>query len=165
MTRAAIVTIDPKLDLVLERDIDIPRELVWKCWTVPEHLMKWFTPAPWQTIACAIDLRPGGIFHTTMRGPEGQEFPNAGCYLEVIENERLVWTTTLGPGFRPSDPVSCGPFHMTGIVQLEPKGRGTKYTAMALHGTEDAAKQHAAMGFEEGWGTALDQLVAHAKTM
>jgi transposase len=60
--------------------------------TTPEHLKKWFTPAPWTTVDCEIDLRPGGIFRTMMRLPEGQEITNVGCYLEVIKNEKLIWT-------------------------------------------------------------------------
>ena len=93
---------NPELDLMFERVIDVPRELVWAAWTTPEQLKKWFTPAPWKTVDCEIDLRPGGIFSTMMRSPEGQEFPNLGCYLEVIKNERLVWTNALEPNFRPS---------------------------------------------------------------
>jgi len=91
---------DAKLDLVLERVVDVPRELVWRAWTEPEHLKKWFTPVPWQTVDCEIDLRPGGIFRTVMRSPEGQEYPNLGCYLEVARNERLSWTNALEAGFR-----------------------------------------------------------------
>jgi uncharacterized protein YndB with AHSA1/START domain len=78
---------DPRLDLLLERVVDVPPELVWAAWTVPEHVKKWFTPAPWTTVDCEIDLRPGGIFRFVMRSPEGQEFPNVGCYLEVVKNE------------------------------------------------------------------------------
>src|SRR5688572_6557076 len=111
---------DPALDLVLERTIDVSPSLVWLAWTTPEHLKKWFTPAPWTTTDCEIDLRPGGIFRTTMRSPEGQEFPNVGCYLEVIPNQRLVWTDALLPGYRPSQE----PF-MTAIIALEPHGAGT----------------------------------------
>jgi uncharacterized protein YndB with AHSA1/START domain len=83
---------DPKLDLVLERILDVPRRLVWAAWTQPEHVKQWFVPAPWTMIDCEIDLRPGGIFRTVMRSPEGEEFPGVGCYLEVIRNERLIWT-------------------------------------------------------------------------
>ncbi|MBO0700741.1 MAG: SRPBCC domain-containing protein, partial [Zavarzinella sp.] len=93
MTRADLFRPDPKLDLVLERVVDVPVELVWLCWTVPEHVKKWFTPAPWTTVACEIDLRPGGMLRTVMRSPEGEEFPHVGCFLEVVKNERLVWTT------------------------------------------------------------------------
>jgi uncharacterized protein YndB with AHSA1/START domain len=151
---------DPKLDLVLERVIDVPRELVWAAWTKPEHVSQWFTPRPWTVSDCEIDLRPGGIFRTVMRSPDGKEFPNVGCYLEVVPNERLVWTDALLPGYRPSEK----PF-FTAIVTLEVQGTGTKYTAIAIHRDEAGRKRHEEMGFHSGWATALDQLVAYAKTM
>ena len=160
MTSATLFTRNPKLDLVLERVVDVPRELVWAAWTKPEHLMKWFTPAPWTTTDCEIDLRPGGIFRTTMRSPEGKEFPNIGCYLEVVPNERLVFTDALLPGYRPAEE----PF-FTAIVMLEPHGTGTRYTAIGLHRDEAGRKKHEEMGFHEGWGKALDQLVAVVKKM
>ena len=56
----AVVQTNPKLDLILERVVDVPREIVWAAWTKPEHIKKWFTPAPWKTVDCEIDLRPGG---------------------------------------------------------------------------------------------------------
>ena len=153
-------TTDPNLDLVLERTIDVPRRLVWEAWTNPEHLMKWFTPAPWKTVACEVDLRPGGLYSTTMESPEGQQFPNEGCYLEVVENEKLVFTDGLGPGFRPKAEA-----FMTAMVLLEDAGEGTKYTAIAMHKDEADRKKHEEMGFHDGWGKALNQLVAHVKTM
>jgi uncharacterized protein YndB with AHSA1/START domain len=155
--------LDPKLDLVLERVVDVPPQLVWAAWTTPEYVKKWFTPAPWQTVECEIDLRPGGIFRTLMRSPEGQEFPNIGCYLEVIENQKLVWTAALKPGYRPQSATGIPLF--TAVILLEPHGAGTKYTAIAIHGDEESAKKHLDMGFHEGWGKALDQLVTLAKSM
>jgi uncharacterized protein YndB with AHSA1/START domain len=151
---------NPKLDLVLERAVDVPPELVWAAWTEPKYLMQWFTPAPWKTIACEIDLRPGGNFSSTMLSPEGQEFPNAGCILEVIPNRKLVFTDTLQAGYRPS----ANPF-FTAMVLIEPSGKGSKYTAIAIHKDEETRKKHEEMGFHEGWGKALDQLVALAKTL
>lgn len=151
---------DPRLDLVLERTVDIPRQLVWAAWTQPEHLKHWFTPAPWITVDCEIDLRPGGIFRTVMRSPEGQEHSHLGCYLEIIENERLVWTDALGPGFRPS----MQPF-VTAVITLESLGSGTQYTAIARHGDEATRVKHEEMGFTQGWNTALDQLVAYMKSL
>lgn len=153
--------LDPALDLILERVIDIPPELVWRAWTDPAMITQWFTPVPWKTIACEIDLRPGGAFKTEMQSPEGQSFPNVGCYLEIIENKKLVWTSAIGPGFRPL--VSAPSPAMTAIILLEPHGTGTKYTAIALHKDEQDRKAHEAMGFHEGWGKALDQLVAAAR--
>jgi len=160
MTRMNLALPDPKLDLVLERIVDVPRELVWAAWTTPQHLKKWFTPLPWTTVDCEIDLRPGGIFRTVMRSPEGEEFPNLGCYLDVVTNERLVWTNALAPGYRPAaQPSSCVPFFFTAVISL------TKYTGLVMHSDEQHTQQHAAMGFHDGWGTTLDQLVALAKTM
>jgi uncharacterized protein YndB with AHSA1/START domain len=162
MIRSARHKPDPKLDLMLERIVDVPRELVWKAWTVPERVMKWFTPVPWRIIACEIDLRPAGAFSFTMRSPEGQDYPNKGCYLEVVENEKLVWTNTMAPGFRPADP-SIIDLPFTAIIALEPHGEGTKYTATAIHRDEATRNKHAEMGFYDGWGKALDQLVAMVK--
>lgn len=157
--------IDPKLDLVLERTVDVPPELVWKAWTEPEHIKKWFTPAPWTTVDCEMDLRPGGMFRTVMRSPEGEDFPNVGCFLEILPNRRLVWTDALEPGFRPSRADSDAPFRFTAAILLEPAGKGTKYTAIAIHRSEDDVKKHEEMGFHEGWGKALDQLVEVTKSM
>ena len=154
--------IDPKLDLVLERFVDVPRHLVWEAWTKPEHLKVWFCPKPWGVSDCEVDLRPGGIFKTTMLSPEGNEFPNIGCYLEVVPMERLVFTSVLHPGYRPA-PAGDLPF--TAIITMESEGTGTRYVATALHQDESGCEKHKAMGFHEGWGTALDQLVAHVKSL
>lgn len=158
---------DPKLDLVLERVVDVPPSLVWECWTTPKHIKKWFTPAPWKTVDCRIDLRPGGEFFTVMQSPEGQNFPNTGCYLEVVKNERLTWTNALLAGYRPSSGGAPGAddLVMTATILLQKHGKGTKYTAIAQHRNEPDTKKHADMGFHDGWGTVLDQLVALAKKM
>ena len=163
MTRSRPFQPNPRLDLVLERTVDVPRELVWKAWTDPEQLKKWFTPAPWTTPDCEIDLRPGGIFRTVMRSPEGEEYDNAGCYLEIVENEKLVWTNALEPGYRPareSEEAAGDDLVFTGVVMLEPHGTGTKYTAIAIHRDEADRARHEEMGFHAGWAKALEQLVA-----
>ncbi|NDF11651.1 MAG: polyketide cyclase [Proteobacteria bacterium] len=161
--------VDPKLDLVLDRVIDVPKELVWKAWTNPEYLKKWFSPKPWQTTDCRIDLRAGGEFYTEMQSPEGQKFPGSGCILEVIPNERLVWTSALLPDYRPQGPApenakECSAMAFTCVLTLVTKGKGTHYTAHVMHGNVEQTKAHEKMGFHEGWGTCLDQLVAYVKT-
>ena len=154
-----------KLDLSFTRIVNVPRDLVWRAWTEPGLLKPWFCPLPWKTIDCEIDLRPGGMFRTIMQSPEGVEFPNAGCYLEVVSLEKLVWTNALLPGYRPSKPAAtCGDvgveFMFTAMIELADSDRGTRYTATVLHADKAGCEKHAAMGFEGGWGTALDQLVA-----
>jgi uncharacterized protein YndB with AHSA1/START domain len=159
---------DSKLDLSLTRIVDVPRHLVWRAWTEPELLKPWFCPLPWKTVDCEIDLRPGGLFRTTMQSPEGIEFPNVGCYLEVLPDLKLVWTNALLPGYRPSPlTTTCGDesaeFMFTAMIELADHGQGTRYTATVIHADEAGCKKHAAMGFEGGWATALDQLVAMVK--
>jgi uncharacterized protein YndB with AHSA1/START domain len=158
---------DPKLDLVLERVVDVRPELVWAAWTQPKHMKKWFTPAPWKTIEVEVDLRPGGRLYFVMQSPEGEKFPNTGCFLEVVKNERLTWTNALLPGYRPasSGAASAGDLVFTAVITMKKQGKGTKYTALAIHRNEDDAQKHAKMGFQDGWGKALDQLVTHAKKM
>jgi uncharacterized protein YndB with AHSA1/START domain len=103
-------TPNPTLDLILERVVPVSPDRVWRAWTDPEQLKQWFCPRPWRTTHCQIDLRPGGLFRTVMQSPEGQDMePNTGCYLEVVPNERLVWTGALEPGFRPAHHASDVP--------------------------------------------------------
>jgi uncharacterized protein YndB with AHSA1/START domain len=155
----SLFKIDPKLDLVLEREIDVPVELVWTAWTTPHHLKQWFVPKPWSVTRCEIDLRPGGLFHTTMRSPDGEEFPSDGCFLEIVEHRRLVFTDALLPGFRPAEK----PFFSAALL-LEPQGASaTRYTAIAIHGSEESRKSHEEMGFHDGWGTVAGQMVDYIK--
>jgi uncharacterized protein YndB with AHSA1/START domain len=147
-------------DLVFERVFDVPPELVWQAWTRPEHIVHWFTPAPWKTTHCEIDLRPGGKFRTIMEGPDGEKNDGTGCFLEVVPNKRLVWTDGLREDFRPNEKT-----FFTAVLTFTPRGNGTHYHARAMHPTEEARNQHNAMGFQEGWGKALDQLVAYMKSL
>ena len=154
-------------DLVLERVLDAPRELVWKAWTHPEHLKRWWAPRPYQTPECEMDLRPGGRFFTRMTGPDGFDSAGTGCFLEVVEGEKIVWTSALLPGYRPAAAIEdCGGFPFTAIVTLEDRSDGrTRYRAVALH--KDAADRdsHEKMGFHEGWGTCAAQLEQVAQAL
>jgi uncharacterized protein YndB with AHSA1/START domain len=159
-----IVGFNPELDLVLDRVVPTPRHLVWKAWTEPEHLKKWFCPRPWMTVDCAIDLRPGGRFVTRMQGQNGEDAPGEGCYLEIVPQQRLVWTSALAAGFRPNaQPMGDGAFLFTGALTFSDVPGGTRYLVHAMHATAAGRKAHEDMGFAQGWGTALDQLVEAMK--
>ncbi|MEI7783507.1 MAG: SRPBCC family protein [Betaproteobacteria bacterium] len=153
-----------QLDLHFERDIDIAPDAVWRAWTEPQLLMQWFCPRPWQVVDCEIDLRPGGLFSTTMQSPEGQRMPaGIGCYLQIEPVHRLVWTNALGPDFRPM-PMGVATewppgFMFVADLRFEALTSGTRYRACVRHADAQGRERHAAMGFQEGWGIALDQLV------
>ncbi len=160
MTTAANPTPANDRELVLTRLIDAPREKVFRCWTEPELMKKWFAPRPWTTSHVEVDLRPGGANLVVMRSPEGQEFPNPGIYLEVVKNEKLVFTDAYTKAWEPSEK----PF-MTAVLTFEDEGGKTRYTARAKHWTVADREQHEKMGFHEGWGACADQLEELAKTL
>jgi uncharacterized protein YndB with AHSA1/START domain len=143
------------LDLVFERIVDLPAQACFRAWTDPALLTRWFTPPPWRTTAAEVDLRPGGIFRCVMQGPGGEHHDHLGCWLEVAAPHRLVWTDSLQPGFRPA----AKPF-VTCVLTFDEAAGGTRYRAVVMHATAEDRDRHAAMGFAEGWGKALDQLVA-----
>lgn len=150
--------LNPDTDLKLTRTLNAPRAVLWDCWTKPEHLMHWFVPRPHKVVACELDVRPGGKCNTTFE-VDGNLMPNNGVYLEVIPGEKLVFTDTYTEGWKPSPE----PF-MTAIVTFEDAGESkTTYTAIARHRNPESAKQHADMGFYDGWGTVATQLEEYAQ--
>lgn len=150
--------LNPETDLVLVREINAPREILYTCWTTPEHLVHWFVPKPHKVTACALDVRPGGKCNSTFE-VDGTEMENNGVYLEVIPNEKLVFTDTYTEGWKPNPE----PF-MTAILTFEDIGNGrTRYTAVARHRSKETAESHKQMGFYDGWGTVVTQLEEYAQ--
>ena len=147
-------------ELVLSRLIDAPREKVYRAWTDADILRQWFAPKPWTTPRAELDVRPGGNSLVVMRDPEGNEYPNHGVYLDVVPNERLVFTDAFTTAWQPSEK----PF-FTAIVTFADEGGKTRYIARALHWTVEDRENHEKMGFHEGWGQCADQLEAVAKTL
>jgi uncharacterized protein YndB with AHSA1/START domain len=158
-----------KIDLVLERTIDAPIDLVWAAYTNPEHVKRWFAPRPFEITECELDLKPGGIFRIRMQGPDGFDTGHGvpGCFLEVVEGKKLVWTSSLGPGYRPNEAgEGCESFPMTAVITFEDAGDGkTAYKAVSMHRNEADRKQHEQMGFHEGWGTVATQLEEYAASL
>lgn len=147
-------------ELTLTRFIDAPRQALWRCWTEPELIKQWFTPRPWTTPVVEVDVRPGGASHMIFRGPDGEEFPNRGIYLEVVPGERLVFTDAYTEGWMPS----AKPF-MTAIISFADEQGGTRYSARVLHWSAEDRARHEEMGFHDGWGKATDQLAEVARSL
>ena len=141
-------------------------EKIWRAWTVPEELMRWFCPRPWYVSECEIDLRPGGLFRVLMCGPDGERLNIVDTYLDIVPNERLVWTSTMGPGFRPNPPKTEDPaddFPFTAVVTLTPSGKGTSYTLTMMHGDEQSARTHESLGFYAAWEKMVNQMIESLK--
>jgi uncharacterized protein YndB with AHSA1/START domain len=157
------VTINPKLDLAIERFIDAPPRLVWEALTKPEHVKEWYMPKAWgRVVRTEMDVRPGGIFRIDIATADGREVPNLGCFLEAVPQERLVWTSMLFPGYRPAvfDDIP-----ITAIITLERVGSGTRYVFTALHRDEGDLETNMASGWLQGTEIATDQLVSQVQAM
>ncbi len=155
------VTSSTSRDLVLTRIIDAPREKVYRAWTEVELLKQWFAPKPWTTLHAELDVRAGGASLVVMADENGNEYPNPGIYLEVVPNEKLVFTDAYNSAWEPS-----GKPFMTAILTFEDAGVGkTRYTAVVKHWSAEDREAHVKMGFHEGWGMCADQLEQLARTI
>jgi len=146
-------------ELVLTRLIAAPREKLYRAWTEPELLKQWFAPKPYTTPMAELDVRPGGANLIVMRGPDGRDMPNRGVYLEVVPNQRLVFTDAYVSAWEPS----AKPF-MTVILTFEDECGKTRYIARVRHWTVADREAHEKMGFHQGWGMCTDQLAALVAT-
>lgn len=141
--------------LTISRVIKAPRSAIWKAWTVKEHFEKWWIPEPMICKAVKLDLRPGGGFETHMREGAGDFMPHVeGCFLDIVPEERIVFTTALAEGWRPIEPWLA----FTAIITMEDADGATRYTARVMHKTKEDSRRHEDMGFADGWGTVIDQL-------
>ena len=143
-------------ELTITRHIAASPAAVWNAWSVPANLEKWWIPAPIICQVVTLDVRPGGGFVTRMREEGANDFqPHVdGCFLEVVPERRLVFTTVLTEGWQPAEPWLA----LTAILTFDAEDGGTRYAARVLHKTPEDSAKHDAMGFQEGWGTAIGQL-------
>ena len=151
---------DTNHELSLTRLVDAPRSALWRCWTEPDLIKQWFTPRPWTTPVVEVNVRPGGSSYMVFRGPDGEEFPNRGVFLDVVPGERLVFTDAYTEAWRPSPK----PF-MTASVTFADEAGKTRYTARVRHWSAEDRDRHEEMGFHEGWAKATEQLEALARSL
>lgn len=152
--------IDPTLDLTLQRVIRASPDAIWRAWTDPSELERWWVPAPTQARAEQLDVRPGGGFVTTMRDDDGEFLPHTdGIFLVVEPAQRLVFTNAVTSSWRPADP---SPVPMTAEIILGGHPEGTDYRVIVRHADPASRDRHEELGFFEGWGSvtaALAELV------
>jgi uncharacterized protein YndB with AHSA1/START domain len=148
-------------DLVISRLVRARRGALWRCWTDPALLAQWWCPRPWTTEVRAFELRPGGAFHTVMRGPDGGVSDNPGSFLELVPQTRIVFTSLLVGGWRPATPWMA----FSAVVTLADEGDGTRYVATVMHPDRATRDRHERLGFHDGWGTCIHQLGDLAATL
>ena len=142
-------------DLVITRTFDAPRSLVFKAWTDPRHLARWWGPAGYTLLECDMDVRPGGSYRYCMGSPEGTKHFVQGVFGEVVEPDRIVfmgnWTDA------DSNPTS--PVMITTVTFEEQAGK----TSLTLHqaGLESVTSRDA---HGRGWTSSFERLAEYLVT-
>jgi uncharacterized protein YndB with AHSA1/START domain len=144
-------------ELITTRVFDAPRELVFKAWTDPERLKRWWGPKGFTNPVCEVDVRPGGAIRIHMRAPDGTVYPMTGVFREIVAPERLVFTSSALDGN--GEPL----FEVLNTVTFVDDGGKTRLTVHAsVSKVKAAAAQHLA-GMEQGWSMTLDRLAQEVK--
>ncbi len=131
-------------EMILTRVFDAPRELMWKLWTEPEHIRKWWGPKGFTLPGCEMDFRPGGAYRFVMRGPDGEDNPFHGVYREIVQNEHIVFTAILDnlPGHE-----------LVTTVTFADEGGKTKLTVR-----QTTPPGVPGLGQNQGWSETLERL-------
>ena len=153
-------------EIVITRIFDAPRELVWKAWTNPEHLMRWWGPKDFTAPVCKVDLRVGGKYLYCMRSKEGQEFWSTGTYKEIVPLERLVCSDSFAdekgnvvPASHYGMPGDNWPLELTVTITLEDLRGKTKMTL--THSGIPSGQMKEMTG--AGWNESFDKLAESLK--
>jgi uncharacterized protein YndB with AHSA1/START domain len=147
-------------EIVITRVIDAPRSRIFKTWTEPEHLTRWWAPDGCTTPFCKVDLRPGGRFHYCMRLPDGREIWAIGIYRHIVEPERIVYVDSFADeNGNPIPPTHYGmsadhPAESLVTVTFAEQAGKTKLTLR--HAIPEAIKERE--DTQKGWTQMFDRL-------
>jgi uncharacterized protein YndB with AHSA1/START domain len=153
-------------ELVITRFFNAPRQLVYKVWTEPEHIKNWWGPKPFTAPRCEVDLRPGGAYVYVMRSPDGQEFPVQGEFIEIVKNEKLVYTDDMYKqadfwkmmiGSKVGPDVDFSSLRLNVTVTFEDHGDKTKFTLVTRFISNDVRDAMLGMQMAEGWTSSLEK--------
>jgi uncharacterized protein YndB with AHSA1/START domain len=168
--------VEPAADreLVITRVFDAPRALVFKAWTDPKHMARWWGPHNFTNPICEMDVRPGGAFRIVMRGPEGSLHPAIGTFCEIVEPERIVliinhsqlsdeWHDMVNPGRDRA--AGKPPLEAVNTVTFEDQGGKTKLTIRLRFDSAAVLSALLKIGMNQGWSQSLERLETLLKTM
>lgn len=154
-------------DLVITREFDAPRDLVWRVWTEPRHIEKWWGPRGFETTVTEMDLRVGGKWRYVMAGADGTEYPVSGIITELDPPKLIVTTDEFDDGFDEIEAMK-GIDLPKGIVasaRFDDLGARTRLTLSISHATPEDRAKHEAMGVVAGWGSSFDRMDDYLATL
>ena len=138
----------------MSRVLAVPRALVFRAWTDPKHLAKWWGPEGFRTPHCEVDLRPGGAILVHMQAPDGSVFPVYGRFHEIVEPERLVLSI-----IKPDEKGEIFAESLVTVTLTEDQGKTAMHVQVrAINAAPEALP--ALGGMKTGWSQSLDRLVA-----
>ncbi len=151
-------------ELFLTRVFGAPRNLVFRAWTDAQHMARWWGPRGFTNPVCELEVRSGGLLRIDMRGPDGTVYPMKGVFHEIVEPERLVFTSTAL-----EDEDGKPLFEILNTVSFEDYNGLTKLTLRALlvtKGFKLTPQAAAALsGMEQGWSESLYRLADELDAM
>ena len=158
-----------EFEFVISRVFDSPRDLVWKAWTEPDRLLKWWGPRDFDILSTKVDLRVGGIFLYHLKSPEGLEIWGKFVYREISPPEKLVYINSFSDsaGGTTRAPFFDGkwPLEILSTVTLAAEGKKTKVTInwLPYSATDIERKtfEEGAGSMQQGWTGTLDNLTEY----
>jgi len=144
--------------IVVTRVFDAPREVVFKAWMDAEQLRRWWGPKAFTNPVCELDPRPGGAIRIHMRAPDGTIYPMTGVLHEIVEPERLVFTSVA------LDKTGAPMFEVLNTVTFAEQGGKTKLTLRARVTMATAEAPRYLAGMEQGWSQSLDRLAEEVES-
>jgi uncharacterized protein YndB with AHSA1/START domain len=159
MTAIIDISAVDKPVVVITRDFDAPRALVWKVITDPKHVAAWYGGSGFTNPVCEMDLRPGGAWRHVMQAPNGARYTINSIFEEIVEPERLVWRTVKDPDRNPPPPTSLN------TVTLEIRGQQTRWKLVSLFDSFADRDLAAKMGFGQMISMGTDRMAAYLATL
>jgi uncharacterized protein YndB with AHSA1/START domain len=156
-------------DFVISRVFNAPRDLVWKCFTDPQHMKQWWGPKGFANFSSKMDFRAGGRYHYGLKSPDGMTMWGRMIYREIVPPEKIVFINSFSDeqgGLSRHPMAPSWPIEMLSIFTFEEQPGGkTKFTVRWSPHNATAEEQrtfdegHGSMN--QGWSGTLDQLEAH----
>lgn len=155
-------------EFIISREFDVPRELMFKVWTDPEHMQRWWGPKDFTVVHSKMDLRPGGVYHYCIRSPDGHDMWGKFVYREIVKSERIVFVNSFSDengGVTRHPMSSTWPLEMLSTITFTEQAGKTTVTVrwLPLNATEEERNTFEAGldSMHNGWTGTLDQLAAY----